>query len=1049
MGTSDLECLDPKKDLVGLDSESEMLGDQKRKKKRKHKHHKHKKDKLVERTDERLDRQERKKHKKHKRPKKERDMENGLVDEKLLSNTASKEIGVNGKVKTSLLEVLSTDESDGEKLVDLDSDEVDCTIIEDDIDLEELMKQKERLQACLVQYLSDESEKEDKEPEEEEIKTVETPDVILVEDDSESDNVPLKKRPRSKSGSRERKKLSKPERRVVVDVSRERKSREEHKDKRRDSERRKEDKSRTKEETRREDVRRDERQLRKFGERHKEDVKKEEPKRRPEEEKRKDLGRRDELRKREQERREEERRRDADHHSSRIRNDFKNVECKVDNKVSTTRRDSRERHSSRDRHPSRDRQASRDRHASHDRRSRDRPPSKDEHPNWDKRDSHERHASRDQHGNRDSRGTRECNDVRRDSRNYERFRERSRSARSRSPIRNRLDRERNDRYKNSRSVSRSRRDREKYIRDHDRDREKNGKRDRNDKFKDSLSEGLKIEHTDSSSEEDIKDIDIEEEEDEEVIIERRRKQREELLKRLGGPNEDSNMSGDINIVPGTPPSESQSNISQKSLEIPCNNNESTSESHTPPLPEKPKSPQPVKKRKSRFEDAPHEESDLQEELRQVDKSKQEEKQSIKKSNEWDMFAEADNIGDFNSPTVEGKRQGGPDNPSLTDNWDDAEGYYRVRVGETLDSRYVVYGYTGQGVFSNVVRARDSARGNLDVAVKIIRNNEIMHKTGLKELDILRKLNDADPEDRFHCLRLFRHFFHKNHLCMVFEPLSMNLREVLKKYGKDVGLHVKAVRSYTQQLFLALKLLKRANILHADIKPDNILVSESKLVLKLCDFGSASHAHENEITPYLVSRFYRAPEIILGIPYDFGIDMWSVGCTIYELYTGKIMFSGKTNNQMLKFFMDLKGKMPNKLIRKGTFKDQHFDSNCNFLYHEVDKVTEREKVVVMSTLPATRDLGAELGGNSLPPEQNRKNHRKPCLGTSLYTRKNLDESSIQIIVMSRGTFQGHLAPIPLQALPVRRGGNGRDDEINRKKNVEENGSYPGIHNLTTM
>lgn len=135
-----------------------------------------------------------------------------------------------------------------------------------------------------------------------------------------------------------------------------------------------------------------------------------------------------------------------------------------------------------------------------------------------------------------------------------------------------------------------------------------------------------------------------------------------------------------------------------------------------------------------------------------------------------------------------------------------------------------------------------------------------HKTGLKELDILRKLNDSDPEDRFHCLRLFRHFFHKNHLCMVFEPLAMNLREVLKKYGKDVGLHVKAVRSYTQQLFLALKLLKRANILHADIKPDNILVSESKLVLKLCDFGSASYANENEITPYLVSRFYRSPEI---------------------------------------------------------------------------------------------------------------------------------------------------------------------------------------------
>ncbi|CAL4061738.1 unnamed protein product, partial [Meganyctiphanes norvegica] len=323
----------------------------------------------------------------------------------------------------------------------------------------------------------------------------------------------------------------------------------------------------------------------------------------------------------------------------------------------------------------------------------------------------------------------------------------------------------------------------------------------------------------------------------------------------------------------------------------------------------------------------------------ADKNEKESESEAKKSAaKDDMFS--DMFGDNFSMTLQDTFAGGAENPSLTDNWDDAEGYYRVRIGEDLDARYTVYGFTGQGVFSSVVRARDAARGGQEVAIKIIRNNEIMHKTGKRELNILKNLNDADPDDKYHCLRLFRHFFHKNHLCMVFEPLAMSLRDVLKKYGKDVGLHVKAVRSYSHQLFCALKLLRKCNILHADIKPDNILVNEKKLVLKLCDFGSASKVTENEITPYLVARFYRAPEIILGMTYDFGIDLWSAACTIFELYTGKIMFPGKTNNQMLKLFMDLKGKMPNKLIRKGAFKDQHFDNSCNFLYKDIDRVTER-------------------------------------------------------------------------------------------------------------
>ncbi|ORX80102.1 kinase-like protein [Anaeromyces robustus] len=303
------------------------------------------------------------------------------------------------------------------------------------------------------------------------------------------------------------------------------------------------------------------------------------------------------------------------------------------------------------------------------------------------------------------------------------------------------------------------------------------------------------------------------------------------------------------------------------------------------------------------------------------------------------------------------------NPSLLDNWDDPEGYYRVILGEMLDNRYHVYTNLGKGVFSTVVKAKDTKDNDRQVAIKIIRNNDTMRRASMKEISILNKLMEADPDDKKHIVRMIRNFEYRNHICVVFELLGMNLREVLKKYGKDVGINIKAVRVYAQQLFLALALLKKCKILHADIKPDNVLVNESKNILKLCDLGSASFDNENEITPYLVSRFYRAPEIILGLAYDSAIDVWSVGCTLYELYTGKILFPGHTNNHMLKYMMELKGKFPNKMIRKGQFGLQHFDENMNFMQVETDKITGKEVIKHVNIVKPTKDLKSRLLSNT--------------------------------------------------------------------------------------
>lgn len=334
-------------------------------------------------------------------------------------------------------------------------------------------------------------------------------------------------------------------------------------------------------------------------------------------------------------------------------------------------------------------------------------------------------------------------------------------------------------------------------------------------------------------------------------------------------------------------------------------------------------------------------------------SKIEQPPAVKKANDdFDMFAEDDDDDMFAPETTANTRvaestenakasQVKKLDSSMLDVWDDPQGYYKVILNELLDDRYEVQARLGKGVFSEVVRAKDVRTGNL-VAIKIIRNDEILRKAGVKEIEMLEKLLEQDPDDKRHCIRLERTFDHKHHLCMVFEHLSINLREVLKKFGRDVGLHLKAVRSYAQQMFIALSLLRKCNIVHADIKPDNMLVNENRTVLKICDLGSAADILECEVPAgLLVSRFYRAPEIMLGIPHDYGIDMWAIGCTLFELYTGKILFTGRDNNQMLRSIQECRGKISPKLLKKGwaEYVFDHFDPNLQmFRSVETDKIT---------------------------------------------------------------------------------------------------------------
>lgn len=161
-----------------------------------------------------------------------------------------------------------------------------------------------------------------------------------------------------------------------------------------------------------------------------------------------------------------------------------------------------------------------------------------------------------------------------------------------------------------------------------------------------------------------------------------------------------------------------------------------------------------------------------------------------------------------------------------------------------------------------------------------------------------------------------------------------------QYKNGSGLSLSAVRTFGRQLFRALRHIHSAGIVHADIKPDNIVLNRKLNVAKICDFGSAYRADELSSlssTQYIVARYYRAPEIVLGYAgKSAAMDIWSIGVTLVEMYTSKLLFTGRHNNALLKSIMDLLGPVPKPLIRRSEHRPKYFRHDFKFLLMEENR-----------------------------------------------------------------------------------------------------------------
>ncbi|KAG1170050.1 hypothetical protein G6F36_011981 [Rhizopus arrhizus] len=270
-------------------------------------------------------------------------------------------------------------------------------------------------------------------------------------------------------------------------------------------------------------------------------------------------------------------------------------------------------------------------------------------------------------------------------------------------------------------------------------------------------------------------------------------------------------------------------------------------------------------------------------------------------------------------------------------YDDENGDYQIIIRDHLNYRYEIIESLGKGSFGQVVKCQDMKPKTKDkiVAVKIIRNKKRFHAQALTEIKILEQLMQLDPYNKHFIVRMLDHFYFREHLCIVFECLNMNLFEILQKNSYQ-GFSMALVKRFAYQLLTSVKFLGENNIIHCDLKPENILLKHpDKSGIRVIDLGSSCFVNE-KVYSYIQSRFYRAPEVILGMEYGLPIDMWSTGCILAELYTGRPLFPGENELDQLACIMQLLGVPNKKYLDRCTRKKQFFEALKRSNHEAFDK-----------------------------------------------------------------------------------------------------------------
>ena len=254
-------------------------------------------------------------------------------------------------------------------------------------------------------------------------------------------------------------------------------------------------------------------------------------------------------------------------------------------------------------------------------------------------------------------------------------------------------------------------------------------------------------------------------------------------------------------------------------------------------------------------------------------------------------------------------------------------------GTIIAGRYEVMEVLGQAAFSTALQCVDLAavedgdEANQWVCLKVIKNSKDFFDQSLDEIKLLQYINSSGDANEHNVLQMIDYFYSKEHLFIVSELLRENLYE-FQKYIRESGgkeyFTQNRLKKIMKQILEAMVYIHSLNLLHCDIKPENIVIkSYSRCEVKLIDFGSSCFVTDH-LTSYIQSRSYRAPEVILGLDYSYGIDLWSLGGVLAEMHTAYVLFQNDSIASMLCRIEGILGPYPQFMLDTGPESAKYFN-----------------------------------------------------------------------------------------------------------------------------